>query len=65
MALDVYDALRTRRSYKKAFSHEETMYIMDTEDGRSRHFDPDVYDALLSMKHEFARIAEENSKGIK
>ena len=62
---DVYDALRTRRSYKKAFSHEETMYIMATEDGRGRHFDPDVYDAFLSVKHEFARIAEENSKGIK
>ena len=62
---DVYDALRTRRSYKKAFSHKETMYIMDTEDGRGRHFDPDVYDAFLCMEHEFARIAEENSKGIK
>ncbi|MCW5210607.1 HD-GYP domain-containing protein, partial [Desulfobulbus sp. N3] len=62
---DVYDALRTRRSYKKAFSHEETMYIMDTEDGRGRRFDPDVYDALLCIEHEFARIAEENSKGIK
>jgi putative two-component system response regulator len=61
---DVYDALRTKRSYKKAFSHEETMYIMATEDGRGRHFDPDVYDAFLSVKQEFARIAEENSKGI-
>lgn len=41
------------------------MYIMETEEGRGRHFDPDVYDALLSIEHEFARIAEENSKGIK
>ncbi|WP_446008678.1 response regulator [Candidatus Electrothrix sp.] len=62
---DVYDALRTKRSYKKAFSHEETMYIMATEDGRGRHFDPDVYDALLEVEQDFARIAKENSEGIK
>ena len=61
---DVYDALRTRRSYKKAFGHEETMYIMATEDGRGRHFDPDVYDALLLVERDFARIAEEHSKGL-
>lgn len=62
---DVYDALRTRRSYKKAFSHSDTMHIMATEDGRCRHFDPDVYDAFLAVEQEFARIAEEHSKGIK
>lgn len=62
---DVYDALRTRRSYKRAFSHEETMRIMEIEDGRCRHFDPDVYDAFLDVEQEFVRIAEENDKGIK
>ncbi|MCI5149127.1 MAG: response regulator [Candidatus Electrothrix sp. MAN1_4] len=61
---DVYDALRTKRSYKKAVSHEETMYIMATEDGRGRHFDPDVYDAFLAVEHDFALIAQENNKGI-
>ncbi|MCI5211252.1 MAG: HD domain-containing protein, partial [Candidatus Electrothrix sp. ATG2] len=61
---DVYDALRTRRSYKKAFGHKETMYIMATEDGRGRHFDPDVYDALLEVEQDFARIAERHRKGL-
>ncbi|WP_339138374.1 MAG: HD domain-containing phosphohydrolase [Candidatus Electrothrix sp. GW3-4] len=62
---DVYDALRTSRSYKKALGHEEAMYIMATEEGRERHFDPDVYDAFLAVELEFARIAEEHSAGIK
>ncbi|MCI5134978.1 MAG: response regulator [Candidatus Electrothrix sp. AW2] len=61
---DVYDALRTKRSYKKAVSHEETMYIMETEDGRGRHFDPDIYDAFLAVEQDFASIAKEHSKGL-
>ena len=62
---DVYDALRTIRSYKKALDHAEAMYIMATEEGRGRHFDPDVYDAFLAIEQEFARIAEKHNKGIK
>ncbi|MCI5224182.1 MAG: HD domain-containing protein, partial [Candidatus Electrothrix sp. AR4] len=61
---DVYDALRTKRSYKKAFSHAETMQIMETEEGRGRHFDPDVYDALLCVEQRFKAIAEKNSEGL-
>ncbi|XOF34974.1 MAG: HD domain-containing phosphohydrolase [Candidatus Electrothrix sp. YB6] len=61
---DVYDALRTRRPYKKPFSHQKTMHIMEVEDGRARHFDPDVYDALLHIEKQFERIAEKHSKGI-
>lgn len=63
-AADVYDALRTKRSYKKAFSHAETMRIMEIEDGRGRHFDPDVYDALLRVEQRFEAIAEENDEGL-
>ncbi len=61
---DVYDALRTKRSYKKAFSHAETMRIIETEDGRGRHFDPDVYDALLYVEERFEAIAKKNSQGL-
>jgi putative two-component system response regulator len=57
---DVYDALRTRRAYKKAFSHEETMRIIANEEGRGKHFDPEVYDALMRVEKEFEAIAKKN-----
>jgi len=38
---DVYDALTTERSYKKAFSHLEAMEIMRRESGRQ--FDPQLF----------------------
>jgi putative two-component system response regulator len=57
---DVYDALRTRRAYKPALSHEQTMQIILHEEGRSRHFDPDVYDALMRVEREFEAIAQRN-----
>ena len=58
MALaDVYDALISRRIYKKAFTHEEAVaYILH---GRDTHFDPDVADAFLAIQEEFRQIAEE------
>ncbi|MCI5146504.1 MAG: HD domain-containing protein, partial [Candidatus Electrothrix sp. AR3] len=55
---DVYDALRTRRAYKKALSHSETMRIIAEEDGRGRHFDPEVYDALGRVEEKFVSIAK-------
>lgn len=39
---DVYDALTSKRSYKKAFSHTEAVRIIT--EGRAKHFDPDVVD---------------------
>lgn len=36
--VDVYDALISRRSYKKAFDHETSMNIIHNESGK--HFDP-------------------------
>ncbi|VVS93079.1 HD-GYP domain-containing protein [Desulfoluna spongiiphila] len=57
MALaDVYDALRSERVYKKAFSHEEAkMFLLDQ--GGS-HFDPDVVAAFLRCEAAFIRVAE-------
>jgi putative two-component system response regulator len=51
---DVYDALISRRVYKPAFSHEESVRIM--RQGRGRHFDPDILDAFLEIQEEFRAI---------
>ena len=41
---DVYDALRSVRPYKAAFSEEKAIEIIS--EGAGTHFDPDVYDAF-------------------
>ena len=57
MALaDVYDALRSKRIYKDAFSHARSREII--VDGRGSHFDPDVVDAFIAVEDEFVRIAD-------
>lgn len=52
---DVYDALRSKRPYKNAFSHEEAMDIV--KQGRGSHFDPQVIDAFLCIVDEIVVIA--------
>ena len=52
---DVYDALRSRRCYKPAMSHESAMQIFREESGKQ--FDPCIVDALCRCEHEFARVA--------
>ncbi len=57
MALaDVFDALICKRHYKAAFSLEETTHII--QEGRARHFDPDIVDVFLKHVESFAAIAE-------
>jgi putative two-component system response regulator len=51
---DVFDALTSRRSYKKAFSIEESYRII--EQGRGNHFDPDVVDAFFSIQDQILTI---------
>ena len=53
---DVYDALISRRVYKKAFTHDVAMGII--EEGRGRHFDPDIVDAFLEIALTCKAIAE-------
>jgi putative two-component system response regulator len=43
---DVYDALTSERPYKRAFTEEEALAIID--EGRGRHFDPRIVDAFYS-----------------
>ncbi|MBC8283060.1 MAG: hypothetical protein H8E32_04545 [Nitrospinae bacterium] len=45
--MDVYDALTTRRSYKKAFTPVTALTIMNKE--MRDHFDPNVLEKLILM----------------
>jgi putative two-component system response regulator len=51
---DVFDALTTKRPYKKAFPLEYSLEII--EKSRGAHFDPDVVDAFFSIKEEILSI---------
>ena len=42
---DVYDALRSKRVYKEAFSHEKSIGII--AEGRGSHFDPVLIDVFM------------------
>ena len=52
---DVYDALRSERSYKKALSHEESMEIMRASGGT--HLDPELASAFCAMGDIVEKIA--------
>ncbi len=54
---DVYDALSSRRPYKKPFPHEKSRGII--LEGRGTHFDPVVVDAFLAREQEFIAIRDE------
>lgn len=57
MALaDVFDALMSRRVYKDAMAVENVTAFLVEE--RGRHFDPDVVDAYLDTREQFAEIAD-------
>jgi putative two-component system response regulator len=51
---DVYDALRSARPYKKAFTHAKSYEIILSE--RGKHFDPAVVDAFDRIHTVFAHI---------
>ncbi|MCL2442038.1 MAG: response regulator [Treponema sp.] len=52
---DVYDALVSERSYKKAFTHEEALKII--KDSSGTHFDPELVKIFLICEKEFAKAA--------
>jgi putative two-component system response regulator len=51
---DVFDALTSKRPYKKPFSVEESLAII--REGRRSHFDPDVVDAFFAIQDEILTI---------
>lgn len=56
---DVYDALISRRVYKPPFTHEAAMAII--EEGRGKHFDPDIVDAFVAIQMDCKAIAEKHA----
>lgn len=54
--VDVYDALTTERPYKKAYTAEQAIRII--EDGAGTHFDPYIVDVFIKVKNniELAKI---------
>jgi putative two-component system response regulator len=59
---DVYDALRTKRCYKEAFSHQKSCDII--AESKGTHFDPDVVDCFFATEQDFqavwSRLSEES-----
>lgn len=51
---DVYDALRSKRPYKPAFSH--SISVETIKQGSGTHFDPDIVKAFLNVEWEFEKI---------
>ena len=54
---DVYDALRMRRTYKEAYSHERALETMVREKGT--HFDPLLTSRFIAVAEEFRSIFSE------
>ena len=56
---DIYDALRSERAYKPAFSHEKTYKILTVEDDRpdpTTHFGPRLLEVFKTYHEEFNQI---------
>jgi putative two-component system response regulator len=54
---DVFDALTNKRCYKPAFDLDTSIEIIRKSSGS--HFDPDVVDAFMRIRDEFAAIRNE------
>ncbi|MFQ5647591.1 MAG: HD-GYP domain-containing protein, partial [bacterium] len=61
--VDVYDALRSRRPYKKALTHEQTLKIMRNE--MKGAFDPVILETMVNMKEQFCEIMDGTAESMK
>ena len=59
---DVFDALVSKRSYKKGFSLDKAFSII--EEGVGTHFDPQIAAAFLHARDEASRIARDHGDVI-
>lgn len=53
---DVYDALRSNRPYKRAYSHQKAVEVIKQEIGS--HFDPMVVQAFLQQESLIEELSE-------
>lgn len=51
--VDVYDALRSKRVYKEAYSHAKSMRLIKSNKGK--HFDPKLVDVFIEHHNEFKK----------
>ena len=58
---DVYDALRSERPYKRAYTHDESVRVIAESGGT--HFDPILVTLFLSVADEFDRIPRTHAAG--
>lgn len=54
---DVFDALTSKRPYKKAFSFEISMNII--EEGKGKHFDPRIVEIVLANRDRMEKLYNE------
>ncbi len=56
--VDVYDALRSKRPYKPAYTHEKSLSVICKGDGRTApsHFDPAVLEAFVARAQDCEAI---------
>lgn len=57
---DVYDALITKRVYKKPFSHEKAVKIII--EGKGIHFDPDIVDVFITVADDFYKVFHKSNQ---
>lgn len=58
---DTYDALRSKRVYKEALTHEESLEVIRQEAGT--HFDPEIVEVLLESENEINALYIEADPG--
>ncbi|MEN6452354.1 MAG: HD domain-containing phosphohydrolase [Thermoguttaceae bacterium] len=57
---DVYDALTSRRVYKKAYSHEDAKRMIIS--GSGKHFDPAIVEAFVAEEDVFLAIRDRHAE---